>query len=208
MDQKHIAEAEDMVLRDLSELVAIMQEEAETLVDMAGLVEEYVDKIEIAEEVGEIRDWGSDLDLGRVGSVSSEGEQEPQPRRNFKASHGREDSGVGLEMDEDSEIDSTIKFVQEVQPRKVQVAEVARTATLRKSKKGRVDLESVSPVRKKPQAKLKTDQRSLKSGTGSRNVKKGRQTKAPPQFRDSALDLMGPSSSPSLRTRPRPACWI
>lgn len=109
-------EEEEEVLRDLTELVVIMQDEAEALVNMADLVEEYVDEIAIAEQSAEMQEWVSDLDLDSLlGTISSPTKKNHEEGRgsdrkkshvrqpSTRIRHERENSGIGL--DSESEID-------------------------------------------------------------------------------------------------------
>ncbi|CAG8955615.1 hypothetical protein HYFRA_00009569 [Hymenoscyphus fraxineus] len=116
MGQQSIVQEEDDLLRDLTELVVIMQDEAEALVNMADLVEEYVEEVDAAE----MREWIEELDL--EGSIDAdtgvskaplmkgserwkrEGQELKMRRR-----HVREDSGIELDSSE-SEVDPSRNF--------------------------------------------------------------------------------------------------
>lgn len=106
MEEKSRVENEDVVLSGMAELVAIMQEEAEMLVEVGDLVEELKGEIEVVRGVGEWEGWifkGSES-----GSVISQSGAELENSNSEKramvdekrAWHERQDSGVGLE-DED-----------------------------------------------------------------------------------------------------------
>lgn len=77
---------EDAILQELTELVVIMQEEAEMLIEVSDLVEEYSGEVEVEVEVKEIEAWCFELDLGH--NVMGEAGEVKKP------GHEREDSGV------------------------------------------------------------------------------------------------------------------
>lgn len=87
------SESQAEILAELTELVVIMQSEAEDLLALADLVEEYVEEVDLSEQVAGIEDWADDqdLDLG-YGSASSSPVKENMRDRK----HTREDSAVSL----------------------------------------------------------------------------------------------------------------
>lgn len=96
IDQRTSVQGEDAVLRELTKLVIILQDEAETLANMADVVEEYMEEVEISDEVAGIEEWVSDLNLEKGIAI-----------RNCKDNlrrigHERDDSGIGLEEDEEA----------------------------------------------------------------------------------------------------------
>jgi hypothetical protein len=123
-------------------LVVLIQNEAMLMAEHAELVEEYVEKVQVAEQVSELEEWVFDLNLENVG-----------PQAQIHASkgiggplkHEREDSGVGLdhvessgEVSEVTEGSAGRKIEEEVQPRvpekshKRSVTTLARIPLLRK----------------------------------------------------------------------------
>ncbi|KAK0117800.1 hypothetical protein ONS95_012125 [Cadophora gregata] len=112
MEQQHSAQEEDAILGDLTELVVIMQEEAEALLHLADVVEEYVEEVDLAKEAAEIEDWVEELGLDEMPEVSdgsgssTETELDVAPilvdpeKQSRNKSHARDDSydsALGLE---------------------------------------------------------------------------------------------------------------
>jgi len=95
IDQRTTVQGEDAVLRELTKLVIILQDEAETLANMADVVEEYIEEVEISDEVAGIEEWVSDLNLEKGAAIR---DRKNKPRR---IGHERDDSGIGLEEDEE-----------------------------------------------------------------------------------------------------------
>ncbi len=71
------------------ELVVIMQQ------GVADLVEEYVDEVEVAEDVAGIEEWIEELGVDNCGF----GEDADGSQRERKMGHKRHDSAVGLEYE-------------------------------------------------------------------------------------------------------------
>ncbi|KAH7371906.1 hypothetical protein BKA64DRAFT_751156, partial [Cadophora sp. MPI-SDFR-AT-0126] len=117
MEQQHSVQEEDAILSDLTELVVIMQEEAEALLHLADLVEEYVEEVDISKEAAEIEDWVEDLRLDEMPEVSdgsgetTETEVDVVPiivdpeKHSRNKSHARDDSfDSALGLDEEGQL--------------------------------------------------------------------------------------------------------
>jgi hypothetical protein len=61
------AEALDGFIHDLTQLVVLIQDEAMLMTEHAELVEEYVEEVQVAEQVAELEEWVFDLNLENVG---------------------------------------------------------------------------------------------------------------------------------------------
>jgi hypothetical protein len=179
MDQQSTSQDEDAVLRDLTELVVIMLQEAEDFLPLADLEEEYVDEVELAEEVTGIEELGVHSG-GLGGNADWDG-------RKTKRSHQKDDSVVVLE-DEDNvhagELrESTyreVSIVRQQIPEKREVKEVKIDAVPRTPGRDGNAMKDV-PILSTP------------------HPKKAKLKKPPPPFRDSALDLTIPNRSTDRR---------
>ncbi|KAH7323807.1 hypothetical protein BKA65DRAFT_555479 [Rhexocercosporidium sp. MPI-PUGE-AT-0058] len=146
MDQQHSVQEEDAILADLTELVVIMQEEAESLLHLAGLVEEFVDEVEISKEAAEIEHWVENLGLDEMPEVSegsgqaTETESDVVPviikseseSQGKSIGHGREDSfdsALGLDDDSGGPILGHVRDMSET----IHEAAIVQIAQLRKS---------------------------------------------------------------------------
>jgi hypothetical protein len=89
MDFRAAVEEGDAILRELTGLVVITQEEAEMLINVSDLVEEYCGEVEVEVEIREMVEWYFELGFGN-GMVGEE-EEVKKPR------HERKDSGIGLD---------------------------------------------------------------------------------------------------------------
>ncbi|RDW80444.1 hypothetical protein BP5796_05142 [Coleophoma crateriformis] len=188
MGEQAVMEGENEALQELVELVVIMQEEAETLVDMADLVEEFVDECQMSREVSEIEEWVEDLDLRGVGRrmpAHRETDVDVQigwRREEKRSMHEREDSGVGLDDDADEE--SLVSFqsgsLKEMEPVKEQRVPEYMKAT--RASKVRQEVSMSPPDR-------------TKKGPGGRR---------PDPFRDSALGLLTPDRPGNATSRRKP----
>ncbi|KAL2062888.1 hypothetical protein VTL71DRAFT_5960 [Oculimacula yallundae] len=70
MNQKQSIAEDASVLGDLAELVVIMQEEAEGLLHLAGLVEEFVEEVDTMKEAAEIEAWVAEMGLDDLPEIS------------------------------------------------------------------------------------------------------------------------------------------
>ncbi|KAG4432701.1 hypothetical protein IFR05_011824 [Cadophora sp. M221] len=142
MDQQHSVKEEDNILADLTELVVIMQEEAEGLLHLASLVEEFVEEIEISKEAAEIEDWVEDLGLDELPEISdgsgetTETELDVVPviikqgNQGRDVGHGREDSfDSALGLDDESSKIGHVRDSSET----IHQAAIVQIAQLRKS---------------------------------------------------------------------------
>lgn len=142
MDQQHSVQEEDGILADLTELVVIMQEEAEGLLHLASLVEEFVEEVEISKEAAEIEDWVEDLGLDELPEISdgsgetTETELDIVPviiksgNQGRGIGHGREDSfDSALGLDDESSKLGHVRDVSET----IHQAAIVQIAQLRKS---------------------------------------------------------------------------
>jgi hypothetical protein len=98
MESRAEVEEEDAIFQELTELVVIMQEEAEMLVEVSDLVEEYCGEIEVEVEAQGMEEWY--FELGALGFGNGMERKEEK-----KPGHEREDSGVGLDENFDGEGD-------------------------------------------------------------------------------------------------------
>lgn len=188
MDQQAIVQEEDDVLTHLTELVVIMQQEAEDLLALADLVEQYVEEIDVAEQVAEIEEWVEELDLDGIRKTSS-----PE----FKG-HERGDSAVGLEEDalEDEHAgelrESMFREVPIVQYQSPEIVNITPIMT------GALP---VSPLGRDTTSKSRSDATGHVPTIGISRPKRGKLKKPPQTFRDSGLDLRSPIGSQSSQRR-------
>lgn len=225
MSSQQIVQEEDALLSELTSMVITLQEEAENLVQMADLVEEYVEEISIAEEVGEIEEWVDGLGL-RTPML-----EVLEEVKGGGGGHERNDSGVGLDDDDgesgvgfgsrdlvvaDKGSISEERGNEERMGFKAWVKEVQDAPVPLKSPK-RVTFQSMNASEgKEPWVPPKSPKRPVKTpvkrespkktpATGTARLRKEKPKKALPQFRDSALDV----SSPVGSTRKKPMTrWI
>jgi hypothetical protein len=115
------AEALDGFLHDLTQLVVLIQDEAMLMTEHAEQVEDYVEEVQVAEQVAELEEWVFDLNLENVGPWEQE---QVKQVVGGQLKHGREDSGIGLDEVESSGELSEVregragrKIEEEVQPR-------------------------------------------------------------------------------------------
>jgi hypothetical protein len=166
------AESLDGFLHDLTQLVVLIQDEAMLMTEHAELVEEYVEEVQVAEQVEELEEWVFNLNLENVGPRAQE---EVKQVVGGQLKHEREDSGVEL-------------------------GEVESSGELSEVKEGRArrKIEEVQP-----RVPEKSYKRFVTTLAGKPSLRRVKQKKAPPQFRDSGLGL-SPHSSPLAKT----ARWI
>ncbi|KUJ17680.1 uncharacterized protein LY89DRAFT_733513 [Mollisia scopiformis] len=225
MSQQALVASENELLEDLTELVVILQEEAEEMLAMADLVEEFVEEVEVGEVVGGLEVWAGELGLGLgIGGVGGDGDGEGEweeeyggggreRERDGRCGHEREesfDSGVGMEMSEE---------VREERDRDGHVGEL-RLSLYRPKEAGRRAEDSGGRLKEIENGRR--SKRDKKEATMSRELvkvdrgemvlsskpKKDRQRGPPLQFRDSGLELLSPQNSPKRNrssTKPR---WI
>lgn len=75
MSQQALVASENELLEDLTELVVILQEEAEEMLMLADLVEEYKEELETGEDVVGLEAWAEDMGIG-MGTEELDGEVE------------------------------------------------------------------------------------------------------------------------------------
>jgi hypothetical protein len=97
MDSRAEVGEEDAILQELTELVVIMQEEAEMLVEVRDLMEEYCEGMEVEVEVREMEVWCFELGIGNEDGLNKETEVK-------RLGHGRGDSGRGLDDYDDGNL--------------------------------------------------------------------------------------------------------
>jgi len=220
MESRADVEEEDAILQELAELVVIMQEEAEMLIEVSDLVDEYCGEIESEAEIQEMEEWCLELGIGNGNSPSIN-------RATPRVGHEREDSGVGLdEKYEDGEEFLDDKSLEEMKsPTSLNGDDASNSLGDNNSKKTRslgdknqnaeqqAPIVVVTPPPKSISKDVRGGQKSrgqkkeeITSGAKSSIKKKGKVKKAPPTFRDSGLGLQSPSprGSPISRS-PR---WI
>jgi hypothetical protein len=168
MDEQSVvqmeAEALDGFLHDLTQLVVLIQDEAMLMTEHAELVEEYVEEVQVAEQVAELEEWGFDLNLENVGPrAQAQAKQVVVGQLKYE----REDSGVGLD-------------------------EVESSGELSKAKEGRAGRKIEEEVQ--PRVPEKSHKRFVTTLAGTSTLRGMKQKKAPPQFRDSGLGLSSHSS--------------
>ena len=141
MEQQHSVQEEDAILSDLTELVVIMQEEAEALLHLADLVEEYVEEVDISKEAAEIEAWVEDLGLDEMPEVSdgsgetTETELDVVPiivdseKRARNKTHARDDSfDSALGLDDEGPLGHSRNMSETIhQAAVVQIAQLRKT---------------------------------------------------------------------------------
>jgi hypothetical protein len=188
MDEQHVVQDQDQVLREMTELVVIMQQEAEDLLALADLVEEYVEEVDFAKQAADIEDWVDDLDLGYYGVFPSE--------ESKRGGHKRDDSAVGLEEDDDFHVGELresvyreVPIIRRQTPDRKEVISIHIESPRSMRRDGiPISMEEV-PIISTPHPKGKTFLQT-----------------APSEFRDSGLELRSPQNSPWSQTTT--AGWI
>lgn len=191
MSHHSTVQEEDQFLRELTELVVIMQQEAEDLLALADLVEEYVEEVEVAEQVADTEDWVDDLDLGYYGFVEGEGGKE------CGRGHKRDDSAVGLDDDSDDfhagelreSVYREVPIIRRQTPerKEVELVEIPRSP--------RIVAKDVDPMEIQRVPIISTLQ-----------LRKGKLKEPPSPFRDSGLGAPSPKSS--VRCKKKSPRWI
>lgn len=179
MSQQANVQEEDQVLRELTELVAVMQQEAEDILALANLVEEYVEEVDVVEQAADMEDWVADLDLGYYGFADEVGGKEGG------GGHKRDDSAIGLDDNRDGFLaeelrESVYREVpmirrQTPERKEVELFEIPRSPKVVAKDIEREGLQSM-PIISTPQPK-------------------GKPKKLPSSFRDSGLGSPSPTSS-------------
>jgi hypothetical protein len=163
MDEQSVVQVEvealDGFLHDLTQLVVLIQDEAMLMTGHAELVEEYVEEVQVAEQVAELEEWFFDLNLENVGPRAQE-----QVKQVVGGQLKREREDSGAELDE-----------------------VESSGELSEVKEGRAGRKIKEEVQ--PRVPEKSHKRSVTTLAGTPSLRGVKQKKAPPQFRDSGLGL-------------------
>ncbi|KAF8848528.1 hypothetical protein BDZ45DRAFT_698323 [Acephala macrosclerotiorum] len=216
MSQQALVASENELLEDLTELVVILQAEAEEMLQLADFVEEYCDEIEV-EVQGELereglKEWADDLGLrfggdGGLGTAGLDSVIEQYRRmgddeRGCEANYGYDgydDAGYGHEREDSLDSGIGMGTRDDVLEERGQDGHVGE---LRLSVYKPKDSEYKS---KESEKKPRKEHRRTDSDSKSRKMKP---KNAPPQFRDSGLALLSPENSPRRNKSSRKPRWI
>ncbi|KAI9047274.1 hypothetical protein LZ554_008725 [Drepanopeziza brunnea f. sp. 'monogermtubi'] len=225
MEQQHTVQQEDRIVAELTELVVIMQEEAEALLNLADLVEEFVEEVDVASEVADIESWVEELHLDCVDGGAAEKkvgggmmvvhENESMPGlRSAKANHGRDvsiDSAVSMSIGGDElgagdgpysgELRESLHRDDVVHLAQVDMAERERCNLV---DIGRRAVQKSEEEESKAKKKYVGHRKAASSLGGAANSKKPKPTKKDETFRDSGLGGMSPNSSVSANSKKSP----
>lgn len=174
---------QDAVLAGLTELVIIMQQEAEDLLTLADLVEEYVEEVDVTEQVAGIEDWADDLDLGYYGADDEELEREVRQK------HSRDDSAVSLNAGDAFLAGELRESVCEEAPESREVRIRDETVVLQPVAHNPV-VETAGPVVKAPMPRILKAKKSIS------------------KFRDSGVSLFTPRSSVKSKNEKKNPRWM
>ncbi|KAJ5050871.1 uncharacterized protein L3040_002739 [Drepanopeziza brunnea f. sp. 'multigermtubi'] len=216
MEQQHTVQQEDRIVAELTELVVIMQEEAEALLNLADLVEEFVEEVDVASEVADIESWVEELHLDCVGGSMMMYEDESMPGLQSakpKPLHGRDgsvDSAVSLSIAGDELGAGDGPYSGELRE-SLHRDDVVHLAQVKMAEREQCNLMDIGrrAVQKSEEEESKAKKkdvghRKAASLGGAANSKKPKPTKKDETFRDSGLGGMSPISSVCANSKMSP----
>jgi hypothetical protein len=223
MESRAEVEEEEAILQELAELGFIMQEEAEMLIEVSDLVEEYCGEIESEAEIQEMEEWCLELGMGN-------GNQLSKFEETSRLGHEREDSGAGTNEKHEGEGDFVDdKSLEEMEAPSSRIwytddsldeinsekKPPSRDKNKYASKSSPIFV--ITPPPKLTSRDVRGRQESKKTKKvevtpTARQIKKKteKMKKVPSPFRDSGLGLQSPSPrrSPSPSPMPQSQRWI